>query len=85
MIISKPDSERNEKPRSSAFRLIRFLLWYGLAVAFMFQLLPISAEFVQDQYEAMAGSFRLVAIIGFFCVTGIWQIFSIRDGMEKNH
>jgi hypothetical protein len=85
MVTSKPESGLKEKPRSSAFRLVRFLLWYGLVVAVLFQLLPVLAEFVQDQYEAMAGSFRLVSIIGFFCVTGIWQIIHIRNRMEQNY
>ena len=68
---------------SSIYSLFRFLLWYGIAVAALFQLLPMAASFVQDQYEAMAGSARLLSVIGFFCVTGVWQIIGMKNRMES--
>jgi high-affinity Fe2+/Pb2+ permease len=64
---------------NSFLKLFRFLAWYGIAVAAIFYLLPMAGVIVQDQYEALSGTVKFIAILGFFSVVGAWQILSRRD------
>ena len=58
----------------SFLKLLRFLFWYGAAVALLFYLAPVAGRFVQGQYEALNGSVRFLSILGFFAVVAVWQI-----------
>lgn len=64
---------------NSFLKLFRFLAWYGIVVAAIFYLLPMAGVIVQEQYEALSGTVKFIAILGFFSVVGAWQILSQRD------
>ena len=65
----------------SIFKLFRFVFWYGIAVAGVLYVLPMAASYLQDQYEALSSVARLLALVGFFVVIGIWQLLEIRSRM----
>lgn len=67
----------------SFLRLFKFLFWYGVAVAAMFLLLPVVGSFVQEQYEALSGTVRMVAVAGFFLVVASWHLLGQRKRMLK--
>ena len=60
-------------------KLVRFLTWYGAAVAAIFYLLPITGRFLEVQYEALNSSTRFFSVIGFFAVVGTWHVLNTRD------
>ena len=62
----------------SVLRLLRFLFWYGVAVAAIIYLLPMAAALVEDRYEAMSSALRFFSVLGFLAVVGAWQIISWR-------
>ncbi len=64
---------------NSFLKLFRFLAWYGVAVVTIFYLLPISGLMLEAQYEALSGTVRFFAVLGFFLVVGAWQVLSMRD------
>lgn len=64
---------------NSLLKLFRFLVWYGIAVAAIFYLLPLAGLFLENQYEAMSNAARFFSVIGFFVVIGVWQIMGLRD------
>lgn len=63
----------------SVLRLIRFLFWYGIAVAGMFYLLPLAGALVESRYDELSGAAKLYSIIGFFGVVGAWQALAMRS------
>lgn len=65
----------------SFLKLFKFLFWYGVAVAAMFLLLPVAGSFLQDQYEALNGTARMVAVAGFFLAVASWHLVSKRKRM----
>ena len=67
----------------SFLKLFKFLFWYGVAVAAMFLLLPMAGSFVQEQYEALSGTARMVAVAGFFLVIASWHVLGKRKRMRK--
>lgn len=68
---------------NSFLKLFRFLLWYGIAVAAIFYLLPLAGLFLENQYEAMSNAARFFAVIGFFAVVAAWQIMGLRERWRK--
>jgi 4-hydroxybenzoate polyprenyltransferase len=50
----------------SLLRLLRFVFWYGFAVAVLLYLLPSSTV-------------KFFAVLGLFALIGAWQVLSIRD------
>jgi len=64
---------------SNFLKLVRFLTWYGVAVAFLFYLLPIAGLVVESYYEALNSTVRFLAVIGFFVVIIVWHVVNIRD------
>jgi hypothetical protein len=69
---------------SSALKLFRFVFWYAAGVAGVFYLLPLIGVFVEGRYDAMTSSAKFLAVIGFFCVIGVWQIVSMKDRMQES-
>ena len=65
----------------SFLKLFKFLFWYGAAVAAMFLLLPVAGSFLQDQYEALSGTARMVAVAGFFLAVASWHLAGKRKRM----
>jgi O-antigen/teichoic acid export membrane protein len=66
----------------SLVQLFRFLVWYGIAVAALFYLLPLVGLFLEDQYENMSNAVKFFAVIGFFSVVVVWQVLSRRDRLR---
>jgi type III secretory pathway component EscS len=58
----------------SAFKLVRFLFWYAVAVAGVLYVLPMAAIHLQEQYDALNSVARLLALVGMLLVIAIWQI-----------
>lgn len=69
---------------NSFLKLARFLLWYAIAVAAMFYLLPVAGMFVESQYEAMSGSVKFFSVLGFFSVVVAWQVLGKHDRWRKS-
>ena len=57
--------------------LLRFLTWYGLAVAAILFLLPWIGHWVEQHYEAMSSTARLISVSGFFIAVGAWQVIQM--------
>ena len=64
---------------NSLLRLLRFLFWYGLAVAALLYLLPSAGLLLEQHYEALSSTVKFFSVLGLFAVIGAWQILSIRD------
>ena len=58
--------------------LLRFLTWYGLAVAAILYLLPWASQWVEQHYDALSSTARLISVIGFFIAVGAWQLLQMR-------
>lgn len=59
---------------TSLLQLFRFLVWYGIAVAVLFYLLPVVGLLLEDQYENLSNTVKFFAAIGFFSVVVAWQV-----------
>jgi positive regulator of sigma E activity len=59
-------------------KLLRFLVWYVIAVAAVIYILPIVGLFLEDRYDAMTNSVKLFSILGFFAAIALWQLFSLK-------
>ena len=70
---------------NSLLSLLRFLFWYGIAVAAILYLLPWAGQLAQHQYEAMSSTTRLLSVIGFFAAVGGWQLFATRFRSRRLH
>jgi hypothetical protein len=68
---------------NSLLRLLRFLLWYGTAVAVVLYVLPMAGAFLESQYESLSSSARFIAVIGFFAVVAAWQVIGRRDRLRR--
>jgi hypothetical protein len=66
----------------SFLKLFRFLVWYAIVVAAIIYVLPYAGHFLEGQYEAMNGVAKFIAILGIFCIIGIWQVLSMRERMR---
>ena len=69
--------------RKSLLKLLRFLLWYAIAVTAVLYLLPMAAQMLEDRYEAMSSAVRLLSVLGFFAAVGVWQVMRIRKRMKS--
>lgn len=67
---------------NSFLKLVRFLFWYGAAVAVLFYLAPLAGLFLEGQYEAMSSTAKFMAVLGFFAVIAAWQIMSQRERLR---
>jgi uncharacterized membrane protein len=63
----------------SLLRLLRFVFWYGFAVAVLLYLLPAAGLLLEQHYEALSSTVKFFSVLGLFAVIGAWQILSIRD------
>lgn len=64
-----------KKPRfESLRRLFRFLVWYGLAVGVLLQVLPMGARLLEGSYDALSGTVKFFSVIGVVAVLGAWQV-----------
>jgi hypothetical protein len=68
----------------SLARLFRFIAWYGIALAGVFYLLPILALFLEGRFDALSGSVKFFAVIGFFVIVAAWQIADRRDRLRSS-
>jgi hypothetical protein len=65
--------------------LLRFLTWYGLAVAAILFLLPWIGHWVEQHYEAMSSTARFISVSGFFIAVGAWQVIQMRGRSRLLH
>jgi hypothetical protein len=68
----------------SFLKLLRFLVWYVIAVAAVIYVLPIVGLFLEDRYDAMTNSVKLFFIFGFFTVIAIWQLLTWRSRLKTS-
>jgi len=68
----------------SFLKLLRFLVWYVIALAAVIYVLPIVGLFLEDRYEAMTNSVKLIFIFGFFAVIAIWQLLTWKSRMKTS-
>ena len=76
----------NKDSRSSTNslgRLLRFLLWYGAAVALLLYGLPAVGGYLQYGYESLSGTVKLVALVGFLGGIASWELRARRDRMRS--
>ena len=64
--------------------LLRFLLWYVIAVAAVIYVLPIFGLFLEDRYDAMTSSVKLFSILGFFTVIALWQFLTWKNRLKSS-
>ena len=72
----------SRKSTTSLGRLIRFLVWYGAAVALLFYGLPVFAGYLQSGYESISGTVKLIALAGFLSGIAVWHVRSHRDRLR---
>jgi positive regulator of sigma E activity len=68
----------------SFLKLLRFLVWYVLAVAAVIYVLPIVGLFLEDRYDAMTNSVKLFSILGFFAAIALWQILTLKGRLKAS-
>lgn len=68
----------------SFLKLLKFLFWYGVAVAAVFLALPVAGAYVQEQYEALSGTARMAAVAGFFLVVACWHVLGHKKRMSRD-
>ena len=64
--------------------LLRFLVWYLIALAAVIYFLPIAGLFLEDRYDAMTYSVKLYSILGFFTVIALWQFLTWKNRMKAS-
>jgi hypothetical protein len=73
--MKRPGTTMQLKGNAGSFRsLARFMLGYAALVALFGAAFPLAAEFAQNQYDALAGSIRLLAIMAFFSGVAVLHI-----------
>jgi hypothetical protein len=65
-------------------KLLRFLVWYVIAVAAVIYVLPIAGLFLEDRYDAMNNSVKLFSILGFFAAIALWQLFGLKSRQKAS-
>ena len=75
----------NEVPMNGQnfLRLLRFLVWYAVALVALFFFLPMLGEWLQSLYESLDGQLRIILVSGFFAGVGIWQLLSLKRSAEN--
>jgi positive regulator of sigma E activity len=68
----------------SFLKLLRFLVWYVLAVAAVIYVLPIVGLFLEDRYDAMTNSVKLFSILGFFAAIALWQLLTLKGRLKAS-
>jgi hypothetical protein len=63
-------------------KLLRFLVWYVIAVAAVIYVLPIVGLFLEDRYDAMTSSLKLYSILGFFTAIALWQFLTWKNRLK---
>jgi 4-hydroxybenzoate polyprenyltransferase len=63
----------------SLLQLLRFLFWYGIAVAALLFVLPAAGVLVEQHYEALSSTLKFFSVLGMFAVIGAWQVLGMRD------
>lgn len=63
----------------SLLKLMRFLFWYGIAVAALFFVLPAAGVLVEQHYDALSSTLKFFSVLGIFAVVGAWQLLAVRD------
>jgi positive regulator of sigma E activity len=64
-------------------KLVRFLFWYAVTVAFLFYLLPMAGLFLESWYDALSSTAKFLAVVGFFSVVAALQVISMRERWRK--
>jgi len=68
----------------SFLKLLRFLVWYVIAVAAVIYVLPIVGLFLEDRYDAMTNSVKLIFIFVFFAVIAFWQLLTWKSRLKTS-
>ena len=74
--------KESRKSANGLTRLLRFLFWYGAAVALLLYVLPVTGDYLQSGYESLSGTVKLVALAGFLAVIATWHILGRRDRLR---
>ena len=62
--------------------LLRFLVWYVIALAAVIYFLPIAGLFLEDRYDTMSSSVKLYSILGFFTAIALWQFLTWKNRLK---
>jgi len=62
----------------SVLKLLRFLAWYAVIVAFAIYLLPLAGQWLQKEYDSMSLATRAFSVMGIFAVAAAGQLVSMR-------
>ena len=73
----------SRKSTNNLGRLVRFLFWYGVAVALLLYGLPAVASVLQPGYESISGTFKLIALAGFLTGIAVWHVRNHRDRLRS--
>lgn len=60
-------------------RLLRFLAWYGVAVAALLYLLPAAGRVLEQHYDTLNSTVKFFSILGILAVIGVWQALGMRN------
>jgi len=63
----------------SLMRLLRFLAWYGVAVAALLYLLPAAGRVLEQHYDTLNSTVKFFSILGILAVIGVWQAAGMRN------
>jgi len=63
----------------SLMRLLRFLAWYGVAVAALLYLLPAAGLVLEQHYDTLNSTVKFFSILGILAVIGVWQAAGMRN------
>jgi len=63
--------------RTSFLKLLRFVIWYLIAVSVVFYLLPVLGIFLEGKYDELASPAKFLSIMGLFIIIAIWQLAAL--------
>jgi hypothetical protein len=58
---------------NNLLRLMRFLFWYGLAVAVLLFVMPSVGVFVEHHYDALSSTVKFFSVLGVLAVIATWH------------
>ena len=64
---------------NSLLQLLRFLFWYGIAVAALVFVLPAAGVLVEQHYDALSSTLKFFSVLGIFAVVCAWQVLGMRN------
>jgi hypothetical membrane protein len=59
-------------------KLLRFVIWYLIAISAVFYLLPGVGIFLEGKYDDLASSAKFFSIMSLFAIIAIWQLLELK-------